>query len=366
MGAKQHLAKRAETALSTDLKTKPSEEHPVRILSTVAVSVLVVGRVFAGEAVVELTRANDIVNVTIGGEAFAVYNFGKTLPKPFFSPVRGPDGMVMTRPIEKLGDDHPHHKGIWLAVDEINEIQYWAERGKIENVRVDVMAPVSGAVPSHYWAEAVRRYRAAGGDSLSGGWADPAVAGGSGPPASIQVVNHWLDAQAQPVVIETTRINIFPNRLIAYDITFTAGSKPASFLDTKEGLLGFRMVDSMREQEGGRVVNADGLKGTAECWGKTSDWVDYCGEIDGKTYGISIFDHAGNFRRSRYHVRNYGLFSINPFGDEAYTKGRLPAKPLKLAPGSSVRLRYAMYIHAGDTLTADVAGAYRKYLAMTQ
>ena len=34
--------------------------------------------------------------------------------------------------------DHPHHKGIWLSVDEINGIKFWNENGIIENKSIEV------------------------------------------------------------------------------------------------------------------------------------------------------------------------------------------------------------------------------------
>ena len=325
---------------------------------------------FAQAQTVNLSKKADKVEVTIGGEAFAIYNTGKTLPKPFFSPVRGPGGTILSRPIIKPGADvsggeaanvgHRHHKGIFLAVDEINEIKFWAEDEKIENVSVKLLTPQVDL--SAYWAVALKRYETLGGGPLNDESSNTSADAVSGNPARMQVVNHWLGADGQPVIVETTTISIFANRLFAYDITFTAGDKLVTFDDTKEGMFGFRMVSSMREQESGHVVNADGLKGSGDCWGKTSDWVDYYGEVDGKTFGVALFDHPLNFRRSRYHVRNYGLFSMSPFGEGAYTRGKRPADPLILLPGKSIRLRYGLYIHADDTKAADVAGAYVEYL----
>lgn len=292
--------------------------------NAVLVLFLSAGSAAAGDQTVNLDVQEDKTVVTIGGQEFAVYQSAEDLPKPFLSPVRAADGTIITRPLENP-EDHPHHKGIWLSVDEVNGIQFWAEKGKIKNVSVK-----------------------------------PIVAEGN--PAKLEVVNHWLGEDGKPVVTETTIISIFANRLMVYDIIFTAGEKQVTFGDTKEGLFGIRIANSMREREGGHVVNAEGLKGSKEAWGKPSKWVDYYGEIDGKTYGVTIFDYPTNFRPSRYHVRNYGLFSINPFGEKAYTNGVYPENPLVLEPGKKVRLRYGIYIHTGDTESADVPAVYEQFV----
>ena len=298
-----------------------------QVLGALAIlSAAICATVSAAAETVKLThdaKANEIT-VTIGDEVFTVFQLSEKLPKPFAAPVYGPGEVVMTREIAKPGVkvDHPHHKGIWVAIDEVNENKHWAEQSKIVNVGGDV--------------------------------------GSEGNPAQLTLQNHWLDKANKPILEETTAISIFPNRLMVYDITFKALDKPVTFGDTKEGLFGFRMVDSMRETETGKVVNSDGLKGSKEAWGKTADWVDYYGQIDGKTFGVTLMDHPDNFRPSRYHVRNYGLFSVSPFGEQSYAKQG--EKLATIEPGKTLRLRYGLYIHAGDTESAKVSDVYQDFV----
>jgi hypothetical protein len=286
------------------------------------------------DAAVTLTKGKDTVEIKINDRPFSTYNFKADLPKPFMFPVCGSDGTVLTRDIiyDRSKGDHPHHKGIWVAVDEIGGVQHWAEKGKIANREIELLTE-------------------------------------RGNPAQMRVVNDWLDEEGKPVVTETTLISIHENGLFAYDIRFTGVRPgPIEFGDTKEGLLGFRMVDSMQETPkkskapGGVVVNATGVTGTADTWGRPTDWIDYSGQVGGKTFGVALFDHPLNFRRSRYHVRNYGLFSISPFGEAAYTGKKRPAEPFYLLPGDEMRLRYGLFIHDGDTKAADVGGVYLGYL----
>lgn len=286
-------------------------------------------------APVVMTAAKDgkTVEIRIGDAPFAVYqtNTKGELPKPFLLPVRAADGTVLTRAL-KDPEDHPHHKGVWVSVDQVNGVEFWAEKGKILTMSAYVGSTEIGSlrVPQ------------------------------------LRVKNSWQSLEGEPIVEEETAIVVHPNRLVTFDIRFTAKHGPVEFGDTKEGLLGFRMVNSLREKETGKVVNANGAEGSAKCWGRPSPWVDYYGTINDKTYGITLFDHPKNLRKSRYHVRNYGLFSISPFGEKAYTKGKEEAKPVKLAKGESLRLRYALYIHDGDTKTGKVADTYKLYLKSTE
>ncbi len=291
---------------------------------------LVLGTTSLAPAQVKLVAKQHGVEIRIGSELFAVYRTDPRLPKPFMHPVFAAPGVSVVRPLENP-EDHPHHKGIWLAVDEVNGVEFWGERGKIRNHRLSLLQS-------------------------------------QGPHAQLYVVNRWEDPQGKLVVWEKTTITVYPNRLLSYDIRFVAPKDhEVVFGDTKEGLFGIRIPNWMRERQGGKVINADGLQGTRACWGRTSAWVDYynTNPQDGKVYGVALMDHPQNPRPSRYHVRNYGLFSINPFGERAYTRGKLSPQPVRLAPGESYRLRYAIYIHRGDTQAAKVAQVYRHWVANT-
>jgi hypothetical protein len=278
---------------------------------------------------VTFKQADGGLAVLIGTEQFTFLHLGPEWAKPFLAPVRAPGGAIVTRVVGDTEDrDHPHHKGIWFSVDEVNEVKFWAETGKILNVKVEAI---------------------------------------EGNPARIKLKNHWLGTDDLPIVIETTTISIFPSRLIIYNATFTPGAvAKVTFDDTKEGLFGVRVATTMREKVGGVVVNAEGKNGTKECWGQPSKWVDYTGPVDGKLYGVAIMDHPSNFRPSRYHVRDYGLFSISPFGEGAYQNDKAKAQPVMLEPGKSLQLRYGLYVHTGDAAAGKVAEAYEEFLKSTK
>jgi hypothetical protein len=286
----------------------------------------IVGKARSAE-LVQLKPADNAVSVSINGKEFMSYLFAKTLPKPYFFPIKSDDGALLTRPIvdQNYKGDHPHHKGIWVSVDEINGIKFWAEKGKIENRGVELVVA-------------------------------------EGNPAIMRVTNHWLDDQGGDVLIETTTISIYANRMLTYDIRFKMMSDEVNFRDTKEGLLGFRLAETQREDKGaGKVMNAEGKQGTKECWGQRSAWVDYTGPIDGKLYGVTIFDLPENFRPGRYHVRDYGLFSISPFGEAAYTNDREPAVNDVFRKGSDLRLRYAIYFHDGAASADELNALAAKF-----
>ena len=305
------------------------------VLILVPVSSLVAG----DEAVSFRQKAEGQIEILIGDEVLGVFNHGDQWNKPFIYPLHAPNGENVLRDIiptaadqgsSKEGTDHFHHKGVWVSVDSVNEkmLNFWHEKDRI--VCQDVDAEVRGKT------------------------------------GQLKVVNAWMEGD-DVLLKEYTTITIHPYRLLTYRINLKPVSKDVTFNDTKEGFFAVRVAHTMREMNGGRITNADGLKGEKECWGKPTPWIDYCGEVGEKTCGVTLMDHPDNFRLSRYHVRSYGLFSISPFGPKKYSNNEQPASPVTISPGNEgLTLTYGLYVHDGETARADVAKAYQSFLRVTK
>ncbi|WP_437203460.1 DUF6807 family protein [Planctomicrobium sp. SH664] len=345
---------------------------------------------------VNLIPADHSLKVMIGDDVFTVYRYAEEQPKPFFLPVTGPGGYellkqavadaasdpwarqvivatnsgslvsadgqrrpvaypevltiarvdgnqlwlqdkqlwiareevaplaaVVTRLINphppekrKVLDpdyyDHPHHRGIWCAVDEVNGIKFWKEDGKIVNRGVTILKS---------------------GDQT----------------AEFEAVNHWLGSDGTPVLVETAHVTVSDDRLLTYHTKLTAHQSQVTFENTKEGMFAIRLPNTMREvQSKGLVDNADGLQGTNAIWGRRSPWVTYRGPVAGHDFAVTLLDPATNPWPSRHHVRNFGVFAMNPFGSSSYASPGNPvaAEPAKvLQPGESFEFRYGVWVH---------------------
>jgi len=86
--------------------------------------------------------------------------------------------------------------------------------------------------------------------------------------------------------------------------------------------------------------------------------------VQGKTVGIAIFDHPQNPRHPTWwHVRDYGLFAANPFGQHDFEKlADKNAGNFTIKAGQSATFRYRLYLHSGNEKDANVAQKYQEYL----
>ena len=149
-----------------------------------------------------------------------------------------------------------------------------------------------------------------------------------------------------------------------FDVTLTAAEK-VTFNDTKEGTFAIRLATELEEKHSGKMRNAEGAIGEKNVWGKRSPWVDYAGTVGGEQLGVAIFDHPTNPRHPTYwHSRSYGLFAANIFGVRDFESDKSKDGKLELEAGKSLRFRYRVVIHPGDSDSAGLAAQFKKFSAM--
>lgn len=302
-------------------------------------------------AQVKLTQEPDRIRVEIDGKPFGALFFGSEAPKPYLHPMRSASGKIVTRlyPME-LADgekrDHPHHRGLWFTHGDVNGYDYWANEPSQKG-------PKKGRI-------VLKKVLGTKSGKTSG---------------TLDVAFDWLDPEGKPLLAETRKMTFYSDpalRTVDLDIRLTALEK-AKFGDTKEGTFAIRLAPSLEEphrgapetpKRTGKMVNAEGLEGEKDVWGKRSPWVDYFGEIEGEKLGIAILDHPGNPKHPTYwHSRSYGLFAANIFGEHDFLRDKTRDGSITLEPGKSLRFRYRVIIHPGDYRSAGIADLYKKYAA---
>jgi hypothetical protein len=319
----------------------------------VASLVLAMGSV-SSRAEVAVSEDGDVVHVKIDGKPFTdFYSKGGNAMKPFMYPLRSATGKILTRqfPMETNVDgeptDHPHHRGLWFAYENINGVDYW-------NNEADYKSTNRG----HMEVKKIS-------DVHSG-----ADAGG------FKADIDWIDTNGKTVLSEA-RTTAFhetsTSRIIDVNLVLTAKDE-IKWGDAKDGAFGLRLTPALCEPGGskkggaskipgtGKMTNAEGASGEKEAWGKPSHWIDYAGEIDGEKIGVAVFDHPGNSRPARWHSRGYGLLAANPFGLKSFTNDKSQDGSFTMKAGDTMHFQYRVIIHPGDTASANIPALWEEYL----
>ncbi len=173
---------------------------------------------------------------------------------------------------------------------------------------------------------------------------------------------------------DTRRVTVFnvgPNeRLVEYSVRFSASHGQVTMGDTKEaGIVAIRVATSMdgptkaNPDGAGRIETSDGAIGEDEAWGRRASWCDYSGPVAGHVVGVAIMDHPTNPRfPTHWHVRNYGLMTVNPFGlHDFYGDTDAHRGDFIIPPYESRVFRYRILIHLGDVVAGSVRDRYHDF-----
>ena len=285
---------------------------------------------------IEMVAEGKNLQIRINDKPFTTYRVDSG-PKPILCPMLGVDGLAYTRsfPMEAVAGedtDHPHQRSFWFTYGLVNGVDFWSE------------------VKGHGSIKETSRTIEGSGHVFK----------------SLKTTDDWLDAAGKKLM-EDRRVLTFwatrTRRVIDVDVTFKATEGDVEFGDTKEGMFGVRVPSSMdaKRKAGGAILNAEGVRDAA-AWGKKSAWVDYSGPVGGgKTVGLTIMEHPASYGHpSPWHVRDYGLFAVNPFGKHNFGLTKTPT-PTKLARGETLTFKYRVILHQGDAESAQIQPQYEAF-----
>ena len=288
-----------------------------------------------GSGGVAFSECDNAIDVTVDGRAFTTFRYGTDGFRPYFFPVLGPGGSPVTRgETSDNSSDHVHHRSLYVAYGEVNDVDVWAEG---EN---------SGRVVHQSFTD------------KSGG----AAVG------KIYTENDWVNKAGEKLMSDRQNFRIYntpdTGTIIDLDLTFIASAGDVYFGDTKEGgIISVRVNPSMNASDGGKIENAYGGTNEGETWGKRAQWCDYSGIVEGTPVGVAVFDHLSNPRYPTYwHVRNYGLMTTNIFGTGTFEGDQSKDGSYTLKSGEEMNFRFRVLIHAGDAATGQVAQKYHDFI----
>lgn len=257
----------------------------------------------------------------------AAYRAEPTARYPYFAPLSGPlSGLSLTT---ESSLPYPHHRGLWLGCQPLNDGDYWSDgplsEGQIRSVGLK-LGPTTAR-------SAVITDRCQ--------WVRP------GSPSPLE------DARTFTIRVRDERV-----RLLDADITLTA-TDTVTIPRAKHSFFALRCAADIAPMYGGVLMNSEGGVGAQATYGKPAAWCGYHGKRAGRSdvvEGIAIMDHPENpWSPCPWLTRDYGHLSPSPF--------HFRDKPWVLPRGQSIRLRYRVVLHAGDPREAGLDAIYKEWIA---
>jgi len=272
---------------------------------------------------VSAVKIGSRIDITIGNQFFTSYFFPTNEKYPFFYPVNGPSGASVT---SMRNGTYPHHSSLFFGCDQVNGGNYWQEgldRGQIVSLREDILE-------------------------------------NDGPRVVMENECIWKRPGAVSPIKDLRKIVISAPSKEMFQIDFEVVMEmllDVTIKRTNHSLFSGRIDPALAVVNGGTMINAEGVQGEKETFGKPSPWMDCSGKRGGTIEGIAILQHPSNrWYPSPWFTRDYGFFSPTPMYWPADEKAGTVLKKGELVP-----LKYRVLVHTGNQETARIAEEFKKY-----
>ena len=144
----------------------------------------------------------------------------------------------------------------------------------------------------------------------------------------IKARNKWVAADGTVVCTDERTLRFYnpggaSERLLDFEITIFASNGELTFGDTKEGTMAVRLAETMRQPKGkvgkGHIVNSDGVRDDADLGQARRSGATTTGRSRARRSASRFSTIPQNPRYPTWwHVRDYGLFAANPFGQHDF------------------------------------------------
>ncbi len=264
-----------------------------------------------------------------------------------FHPINTPSGVRVTA---LAPDDHPHHRGMYIA---------WHDSEFRQPItRTGPTSPLFGwnVTKADFWGWGV--YAPRDGRTIQS--RDVTLKAADGSAAVIEIHNDW-SVNARKFAEETTTATVAErDGVYVIDVAFTLAVL-VDYQLNKQGFSGFNFQarkdgDSHYTWSGGTVTFPDAHYSAPETNWPGAPWYGYVITLkDGKTIGAAVLDHPSNPPTTWHGSR--GLWMLNP--------NIAALGPYTIKVGAPLTLRYRVVVHDGPTPTAVVEKLSAEFRAAT-
>lgn len=215
---------------------------------------------------ISTTEEQKDLTVFYKGREVAIYHTGPALDKPYFHPLRTPDGRVVTYDSPA---DHLHHRGLSIGWPDINGEDFWAE---------------VNAAPGH------RGHQDTRGQKVETNDAGEMV---------INEVNTWFTETGDVLLNESRKWRFYPPQgnlqIVDVDILFSPVAEKVVFGSNPDKPVEYHgLTLRIGPFEDVRFYNSEGAEGDTECHGKPAKWVAVSGTQAGRPVTVAFLDSANN------------------------------------------------------------------------